>query len=170
MCIKFKSIEAKEQNSPGQEIYYCQDSFFVVGLHSVLMFPRDSFLLWIHGLCSSFGDFNRGCLSSLSISREYACQNILWVTGAGDRYKKLVENTQKWHVIQTDLCTVSAPQETLTTTLMFLLWHYSPTVLSGFTKRMYYSPLWQTNRPGVPWKKAILYRHPRDLLWCHEQA
>lgn len=143
---------------------------FLLLVSTLLRFPRHPFLLWIHGLCSSFGGFTRGCLSFLSVRVEYICQSILWVTGAGDRYKKLVENTQKWHVIQSNLCTVSAPQETLTTTLMFLPWDYSPIVLSGFTKRMYHSPLWQTNRPGVPWEKAILYRHARDLLWCHEHA
>lgn len=49
----------------------------------------------------------------------------------GTRYKKMLENTLKRHVLQSDLCTVSALQESLPTTFMFLPWHYSSTKLYG---------------------------------------
>lgn len=58
----------------------------------------------------------------------------------GIRYKKLVEDTEKEHITESDLFTASAPQETLTTSIVFLLWHYSPTDLRSSTKRVDHSP------------------------------
>lgn len=141
---KKKSTETmKEQKISGQEICYCQYSC----RSPILCFQGTPF-------CS--GCMGSGIDAVLMTSREVVSTpapsmgNTLLVRAfhkwqvLGTKYKKMLENTPKGHVIQSDLCTVSALQVTLTTTSMFLPWHYSSTELDGFTKRMNCSPLWQT--------------------------
>lgn len=92
------------------------------------------------------------------------CQSTSQMLVLGTRYKKMLENALKRHAIQSDLYTISAGQESLPITFIFL----PCTVLqqSSMVCRRRCTTL-PSDRRGAMWNKVIFCSDLKDLLWSH---